>query len=311
MIVKDEKSNLDRLLATCHHVFDEIIIVDTGSKDRTKDIAEKYKARIFDFEWVDDFAKARNFAFHQATGQFLMWLDADDYIYPAEAEKIKSLKAALSPTKNCYKLVYKYNGEISGYNFRIVRKCPEIFWKYPCHETLILPDGSQTEECPITVEHWGSWKPGRDSVILKKAYEGEWKDDGRMQFYYIRDIYYHGEYEKAIEMYQKHLYNIPWYTRYGAYYFYADSCFKTGRHLKAVDLCMKAVRERPVFSDFCCLLGRHYMECGKYMEAKKWYEKALGNAYPQDASEIFMAKSNYWSEPTARLKTLEKVLASV
>jgi tetratricopeptide (TPR) repeat protein len=131
-----------------------------------------------------------------------------------------------------------------------------------------------------------------------------------MQFYYIRDIYYHHDYEKTVELFRKHLHNIPWYIKYGAYYFYAESCFKTGRILKALDICKKAVKEKPIFSDFFCLLGKHYFESGEYLEAKKWYEGALGKSYPQNTSEVFMIQSNYWSEPTSKLKIIEKVLAA-
>ena len=225
-------------------------------------------------------------------------------------EKIKELKNELAfSDKACYKLIYRYNLHISGYNFRIVKNCPEIRWKFPCQETIIVPDGSIIEERPITVEHWGAWKPGRDTEILKKAYEGEWKDDGRMQFYYIRDLCYHHKYEEAVELFRKHLYNVPWYTKFGAYYFYAESCFKTERYLKAVDLCKKAIKERPIFSDFYCLLGNYYMGCKKYPEAKDCFEKALGNEYPQSTSEVFMIKDNYGSEPSSKLKELEQLIS--
>ena len=80
MIVRDEEDVLGRCLESVKDLADEIIIVDTGSSDRTKEIAAYYTDRIYDFEWCDDFSAARNFAFSKGTKDFLMWLDADDVI---------------------------------------------------------------------------------------------------------------------------------------------------------------------------------------------------------------------------------------
>ena len=80
MIVKDEEKNLNNCLSSCSSLFDEIIIVDTGSTDRTKEIAKKYTNNIYDFKWCDDFSKARNYSFSKATKEYIMWLDADDII---------------------------------------------------------------------------------------------------------------------------------------------------------------------------------------------------------------------------------------
>jgi glycosyltransferase involved in cell wall biosynthesis len=95
MIVKNEESNLPSCLTSVDGLFDEIVIVDTGSTDRTIEIARSFGARVFDFPWVDDFAAARNAALARATGDFALWLDADDVVEPAEAGKVRSLLADL------------------------------------------------------------------------------------------------------------------------------------------------------------------------------------------------------------------------
>ncbi len=82
MIVKDEEGNLTACLGSAAGLFDETIVVDTGSTDRTAEIARSYGARVFDFVWVDDFAAARNAALARATGDYAFWLDADDVIDP-------------------------------------------------------------------------------------------------------------------------------------------------------------------------------------------------------------------------------------
>ena len=76
MIVRNEEKNLKRCLDGIADLMDEIVIVDTGSDDGTKDIAAKYTDKIFDFKWTGDFSEARNFSFSKAT---------QEYIYCAEA----------------------------------------------------------------------------------------------------------------------------------------------------------------------------------------------------------------------------------
>ena len=80
MIVKNEEDVLARCLDSAAPIADEIIIVDTGSEDKTTEIALSYTDKVYRFKWCDDFAAARNFSFSKATMEYCMWLDADDVI---------------------------------------------------------------------------------------------------------------------------------------------------------------------------------------------------------------------------------------
>ena len=80
MIVKDEGMRLGACLDSLICIADEIIIVDTGSKDDTKAVAAQYTDKIFDYPWKNDFAAARNFAFSKATGDYVYSADADEVI---------------------------------------------------------------------------------------------------------------------------------------------------------------------------------------------------------------------------------------
>ena len=95
MIVKDEEANISRALDSLTGVVDEIIVVDTGSQDKTKDIARKYHAKIIDIDWEDDFSKARNAGLRHATGDYILCLDADEYIDPRDRMKLALLKMVL------------------------------------------------------------------------------------------------------------------------------------------------------------------------------------------------------------------------
>lgn len=114
MIVKNEEAVIDRCLASVARLMDEIVIVDTGSTDATKDICRRYTDRIFDFAWNDDFSAARNFSFDQATGDFIFWLDADDVLTPDNQEKLKKLKGELTPDVSAVSMPYHLSFDSEG-----------------------------------------------------------------------------------------------------------------------------------------------------------------------------------------------------
>ena len=88
MIVKNEEKNIEKALSWAKGVVFEQIVVDTGSTDKTVEIAEKMGAKVYHFEWIDDFSAAKNFAIEQATGNWIAFLDADEYFSPEDAKKI-------------------------------------------------------------------------------------------------------------------------------------------------------------------------------------------------------------------------------
>ncbi len=97
MIVKDEEKVLARCLDSLTGLADEIVIADTGSTDGTKAIAARYGAKIFDFPWNGDFAAARNFAFSNASMEYIYSADADEVIDEENRRKFLLLKQSLSP----------------------------------------------------------------------------------------------------------------------------------------------------------------------------------------------------------------------
>ena len=100
---------------------DEIIVVDTGSVDRTKEIVEKYTSNIYDFQWIDDFAAARNFSFSKATQEYILWLDADDVLLEDAQEALKLLKRELDPKIDAVSMPYHLAMDSNG-NLYIVQK---------------------------------------------------------------------------------------------------------------------------------------------------------------------------------------------
>ena len=88
MIVKNEERNIEKALSWGKGVVSEQIVVDTGSTDRTVEIAESMGAKIYHFEWIDDFAAAKNFAISKAKYEWIALLDADEYFSEEDAKKV-------------------------------------------------------------------------------------------------------------------------------------------------------------------------------------------------------------------------------
>ena len=91
MIVKNEEAVLRRILTPMSKLVDKIYICDTGSVDKTKEIAREFTDEVYDFLWKDDFSAARKFITEKADTDYWMWLDADDVITPENQEKLLRL----------------------------------------------------------------------------------------------------------------------------------------------------------------------------------------------------------------------------
>ena len=136
MIVRQEEKALERCLEGIADAVEEIVIVDMGSTDRTKEIARQFTDKIYDFPWVDDFAAARNFAFSKGTGEYLLWMDAEDILPSGEKEKLLALKADLQENP-CDMVMMLFDRGVdeggrtkfSCYRERLVRRCPQARWQ--------------------------------------------------------------------------------------------------------------------------------------------------------------------------------------
>ena len=135
MIVKDEEEVLERCLSSVAALVEEAVIVDTGSSDGTKKIAKKY-GYVYDLAWEDDFAKARNFSFSKASGDYLLWLDADDVLPPDEAKKFPSLLEEIEKTGADTVMCPYRSGRLEYLRERIVRNCPDAKWRGHVHECI-------------------------------------------------------------------------------------------------------------------------------------------------------------------------------
>ncbi len=211
MIVKNEEKSLPACLENAKTYADEIVIVDTGSTDNTKKVAQQFTDKIFDFIWQDDFASARNFAFDMASNEYLMWLDADDIVPQNSAKNIVRWK---EEEGDCDVLLCPY---VTGFdkNFnplfqfnreRIVKNDKRLRFHDRVHE-VIVPRGKIVcnEDIKIFHNKKSQSYSTRNLDIYKKMIENGEKFSPRNQFYYARELYFHKKYEEAIHVFSKFL----------------------------------------------------------------------------------------------------------
>ena len=290
MIVKNEEEVLARCLDSVKNIVDEIIIVDTGSKDKTKEIAAKYTDKIYDFEWIDDFAAARNFSFSKGTCEWLMWLDADDIITEKNQEILLSFKKRLYLIEqDC--IITKYettfdeneNLEYGSLRERFVRKNKNPKWVGRIHESIpdlnsnaILLDNFYITHKKISKE---SILNERNLNIYKKMISENIKLD-------MRDLYHLGVeylninyYLEAIKYFNEAINNnlISQRGMYTQCIIYLSECFiQTKQYEKSLDILFNFLKEYPPNKNIILKIVKTYWEQGKIENALKWCQMCLG-----------------------------------
>jgi cytochrome P450/predicted Zn-dependent protease len=164
MIVKNEERNLSACLNSAAHLVDEIVVLDTGSSDKTKVVAASFGACIVDFAWSDDFAAARNESLRHATGDWIFCIDADERLDPDNQQRLRDLFAGLKDENAAYTMKNFSRAQsvmgITGVamQVRLFRNDPRLRWQHRVHEQIVpalARCGTDVRQTEITIEHIG------------------------------------------------------------------------------------------------------------------------------------------------------------
>lgn len=216
MIVKDEEDHIGKCLNSIKDVVDEMIIVDTGSSDRTVEICKSFGAQVVDFPWNGSFSDARNYGLDRATGDWILWLDADEEVDSSDVYKLRDALYCDDYLLSIH--LINYYGDLPDSNktfdiahtrlfrnhkgFKFLNKIHEML---NVNEVLTIKDNIQTiKTIPIKVYHYGYLDPvnenkkkfERNLEMLKK--EVAQKDHSPWIDYHIASEYYRAkQYNKA------------------------------------------------------------------------------------------------------------------
>lgn len=137
MIVKNESKNLPRCLASAKPYVDEIVVVDTGSEDNTPEIAQQYGAQVSYFQWCNDFAAARNYSIAQASGDWILVLDADEELVVDSGNLLEEIYHSKSIAYLLTRIEKEYRLSMTPLiTPRLFRNLPEIRFEGRFHEQL-------------------------------------------------------------------------------------------------------------------------------------------------------------------------------
>ncbi len=285
MIVKNEEANIERCLKSLQGLMDEMIIVDTGSTDRTVEIARSFGAKVYDFEWTGDFSEARNFSFSKASCDYIYTADADEELDEDNRERFAKLKSDIEElnidivqmyycNQLAYRTVYNYDRELRPKLFRRLRK---FVWEDPIHEQVVLDPVICNSD--IEIDHRPSGNhSGRDLEYFRKSIADGRYMSRRLHGMYARELMMAGtedDFKKAKD-------------------FFAASVRDSSRDIDQIKeascvLAHIAVLEKnaeellkyslkdattEMSSEMCYELGDYYYAKGDYDEAIVWYYNA-------------------------------------
>ena len=283
MIVKNESAVLARCLDSIADLMDEIIIVDTGSTDDTKEIAAQYTSRIYDFKWTSDFSAARNFSFSKATMEYIYTADADEILDDANRERFLRLKGALLPEIEIVQMKYVTQGTFDTvlnakkeYRPKLFRRLRTFTWIDPIPETVRLTP--VTFDSDVEILHCPqSLHSKRDFSIFIKAFEHDGQFSPKIRTMYAKELLKTGDkkdFTDAKPIFQLILDNDP-----------SDDARKEAACVLAriyrmednknefFKLTMKDMLTTPC-AEICYELGTYFVGQRDYAEAVLWFYNA-------------------------------------
>ncbi len=237
MIVKNEEANLAACIKSVGDFATEIIVVDTGSGDRTVEIAESLGAKVFHFDWIDDFAAARNESIRHATGDWIFWMDADDRLEPAGPAKLK--QAVTSGKADVYMCRVVSHGMGAGSadavveHFRLFRNHRGVKFRGALHESIasdVIDLKMVVARTNIDVQHTGysikiddyKAKARRNIAIINRELEKE-PDNLYWRYHRAASLSILGDPEQAAEDYEAVLLDPPSELNWDIYMYQAHT----------------------------------------------------------------------------------------
>lgn len=293
MIVRNEEENLARCLDSVTGEVDEIVIVDTGSTDKTVEVARRYADKVYFFRWAGDFSAARNYALSRANSRWIFYLDADEEL-DTPAGGLRNLVSGGGGIEAFLLPLHNRTGDFSGdYGrsmvLRLFRNSPEYFFLGKIHEQVVVARPESVSIAPGPV----IWhrpvparelkrKQGRNLAMLRRA-AAEDPSNPFLQYYLGLEWLGLGKAKLALPCFEEACRQLT--DRHILFRSPAIlcliSCLKAlGRLDEAIRACLEESSRYPLFTDLFFEGGVLFELKGEYQIAVKWFREAVNCGSP-------------------------------
>lgn len=249
IIAKNEEAMLGRCLESVKEA-DEIIVVDTGSIDSTVEVARQYTDKVYtDYKWEDDFSKAQNYAKSKATGDWILSIDADEFLHD-----FSEVRKAVELGKDTIRVHMIAEGSLENrFDFaRLFRNCPEIYWVQPAHKHLNVPGAGEPIGNVTITFGWSpahNLDPDRTLRILEKTVATE-ENPVRNLYYLGREYWYKQRYKEATATLGKYVQVGYWEAERAEAFLIMSQCYsRMGFDDDARSACAQAIIINPHFKE--------------------------------------------------------------
>jgi tetratricopeptide (TPR) repeat protein len=339
IIVKNERHHLARCLASAKPFVDEIIVVDTGSTDETKDIATAFGATLYEFEWVDDFSKARNFALSKASGDWILVLDADETLSTRDCEEFRRMLEASRNRPTAFRMQTRnYSNLVNTVGFRPNRgeypeeeglgwypsdkvrlfpNDPRIRFNYPVHE-LVEPNLSDLKipvrDCPIVVHHYGvlnelhAREKTSNYLKLGRKKIKNFRDSTALKEAAIQSARV-GKHTESLDLWRRFIKRHPRSAE--AYLNMGGVCSSMGRHAEAAANAQKALELDPKLKEARFNLALALLMRGKSEQVQTLLEAILQDHPDDTAAQFLLCVAYACRQEKAQAESLFKKLRAL
>jgi len=297
MIVKDEEEMLPRCLAAVAPAVDEIVIVDTGSTDRTIEIAREYHANVIERAWTGSFSEARNASFEAATGDWIIYLDADEVLVADDVKRLRDLTGR-TWREAFYLVETSFTGElgdgaaITNSALRVFRNRPHYRFEGRLHEqiahNLPLYAAGRIEQSSVRIDHYGYLGAVRDAkeksrrnLDLLKAQQADRPADAFLHFNLGTEYSVLGEHAAALAEFERAWKLVESQGQEDRDYVpsllqrLVTSLRHTGRPAEAIARADQALETFPAFTDMVFAQGLAALACGREDDAISYWRRCI------------------------------------
>lgn len=312
VICKNEEKHVERFCESFKGVWDELIVIDTGSTDKTVELFKKHGAKVFRFDWVYDFAAARNETLKYVMSDYWMWADLDDALLNKKA--FIKFRDTLMSEADMWLAPYHYALNEKGEPVctfsreRVLKNKPEFKWRYFCHEGVEVTGHVKT----LMAQGWAinhlrtaddlTQDKGRNLKIFE--HHGTGQMDSRMLYYYGKELFEAGRVKDSLDVLLRanQARDLEPHDRMLCVQYAAFALLGEGKFIEAIDLCNAGLLLDPMRAEYWVISGDCYLKMGKLRQALPFFEAAKACSRHHDAvSVIFRHKDAYGPYPRCQV----------